>query len=189
MMGRLLLALSALFLVAFCSEEYNRFCHNLKCPVYELIATREGFEERRYNETRWISTTIKSDKPEDATATYQRLKSFCDNNGETGHNVSNTWPALIDVTEGQYFMQWFIPVGNGITGDSSVSVVTRAEATVYVRIFDGTPSVASGQSNAARLREDLERAGISYSHREYMGAGYDSFFSLTHHNEIWIFAA
>lgn len=57
------------------------------------------------------------------------------------------------------------------------------------RTFGGTPSVSSGQTNAVLLRQALSQAGKTFDLHTYIGAGYDSFFSLTHHNEIWIYAA
>jgi len=59
----------------------------------------------------------------------------------------------------------------------------------FFRSFGGSPSLNSGQENAKVLREALIKAGKTFDPHTSIGAAYDSYFSLTHHNEIWIYAA
>ncbi len=72
---------------------------------------------------------------------------------------------------------------------SSETFFSVIASTSYKRIFSDTPSIKNGQDNAKLLREALVKAGKTFDHHTYDGVGYDSFFSLTHHNEIWIQAA
>lgn len=172
------------------------FCHQKQCPEYQLVASHEGFEERLYVATDWITTKIDSSADSDVMAANSRLKDYCKRQKDAGYDIpTDTWPALITATQGEdglsLSMSWFLPPGvtKPENNDPSVTVESRPAATIYVRTFGGTPSLSSGQNNAALLRQALNQAGMTFDPNTYIGAGYDSFFSLTHHNEIWIYAA
>ncbi|XP_056251764.1 heme-binding protein 2-like [Seriola aureovittata] len=172
------------------------FCHQQQCPQYQVVGSHQGFEERLYVATDWITTKVDSPEDSDVMAAYSRLKHFCQRQKEAGNEIpTNTWPALITVSEGEngpdLSMSWFVPPGTTKpeNTDPSVTVQSRPEATVYVRIFAGTPSISSGETNAKMLQEALDKAGKTFDPHTYTGAGYDSYLSITHHNEIWIYPA
>uniref|UniRef100_A0A672HAE6 Heme-binding protein soul5, like n=1 Tax=Salarias fasciatus TaxID=181472 RepID=A0A672HAE6_SALFA len=228
MMGRVLLALAALFLMASCSAEGQYFCSGWDRPCYRLMDENpvgfmqsfpimlsvlntilklcvcvcvcvcvwlQDFEVRLYDSTKWLSTRIKDKPVPDANAAFGRLTEFCKSHAEAGISVF-TWPALVEKTgQGEYFMHWFIPKTVSLEADPadpadpySVTVVTRPEATVFVGLFGGIPSLESGESNYQKLCENLNQANTSFSHQGYIGAAYEPLFSVVHHNEIWIFA-
>uniref|UniRef100_A0A3Q1AW12 Heme-binding protein soul2 n=1 Tax=Amphiprion ocellaris TaxID=80972 RepID=A0A3Q1AW12_AMPOC len=107
---------------------------------------------------------------------------------------SAAWPALITHTEAedgpQWFLSWFVPpdTTKPESSDPSVTLQNKPAATVYVKVFDGTPSRERGLEKAKLLQNALEKAGKSFDSSTYVGAGYESYFSLFHHNEIWIYA-
>ncbi|XP_040905567.1 heme-binding protein 2-like [Toxotes jaculatrix] len=191
--------LVALILVLVCEGHAwtaPDFCHQQQCPQYKLVATNQDFEERLYVATDWITTKIESAMDGDVMAASSRLKDYCQRQKDAGYEIPvDSWPALITITEGgdgpDLSMSWFLPPGTTKpeNTDPSVKLQSRPEATVYVRVFDGAPSIRSGQDNMEMLREALNKAGKSFDPHTYTGAGYDPYLSLHHHNEIWIYAA
>ncbi|XP_013763621.1 heme-binding protein 2-like isoform X2 [Pundamilia nyererei] len=156
----------------------------------------QEFEVRLYDTSTWITTKIDSSQSSDVLAANSRLKDYAKKQTEAGFEISSDiWPALVKVTDGKggpkFALSWFIPPGTTTpeNSDPLVQLESKPEATVYVRVFGGAPSIQSGQENAKKLREALITAGKTFDHDTYNGAGYESFFSLTHHNEIWIYAA
>merc|ERR1739838_65842 len=193
-----LLVLVALVLVSFC-KGHNwtapGFCHEKECPQFTVVETNLEFEERLYVATEWITTRAESDAPSDVVAAYSRLKNYCQKQKEDGYDIpADTWPVLITITEGEnsrnVSMSWFVPPGTTKPGntDELVTLQSRPAATVYVRVFSGFPSSWKGQHKAENLREALTKAGRSFDPQTYAGAAYESYFSLSHHNEAWIFA-
>ncbi|XP_047459918.1 heme-binding protein soul2 [Mugil cephalus] len=173
------------------------FCHGHQCPQYSVVETRQDFEERSYVATDWITTKVDGTGTGDVIAANSKLKDYCQRQKDAGYEISvDTSPTLITVTKGEgddvdFTMSWFVPPGTRKPEipDPFVSWESKPEATVYVRVFGGTPSLESGEENAKLLREALDKAGKSLDGHAYSGASYDSYFSLTHHNEIWIYAA
>ncbi|KAG7229913.1 hypothetical protein INR49_009631 [Caranx melampygus] len=172
------------------------FCHQSECPEYQVVGSHQGFEERLYVATDWITTKIDSSADSDVVAANSRLKDYCESQKSAGYDIpTDTWPALITATTGEdslsLSLSWFVPPGvkKPQNDDPLVTVESRPAATVYVRTFGGIPSLSSGQTNAELLRQALTQAGKTFNAHIYTGAGYDSFFSVTHHNEIWIYAA
>ncbi|XP_042289699.1 heme-binding protein soul2 [Thunnus maccoyii] len=194
-----LFVLVALFLVSSCKGQSwtaPDFCHQQKCPQFTVVEANQDFEERLYVATDWITTKIESSDDRDVMAAHSRLKDYCQKQQKAGYEISaDTWPGLITVKEGEdgsaLTMSWFVPPGTTKpeNTDELVTLQSRPEATVYVRVFGGFPSITKGQDNAKFLRDALAKAGKTFDPNTYSGAGYDSYFSLTHHNEIWISAA
>ncbi|KAM9344767.1 uncharacterized protein ABDE67_013663 [Symphorus nematophorus] len=186
-MERLLVLLVSLVLVSFCrGEDWQApdFCHQKKCPEFKLIKKYEDYEERLYKATEWITTKIQGTKETDAFAAHERLKEYC----QARHDIpTDTWPVVVSATaDHEYFLSWFLPPGTKKpeNTDPLITLQSKPEATVYVRIFGGTPSINSGQEEANKLLHALKRDCPDLP--SYSGAGYDLLFSLRHHNEIWI---
>ncbi|KAF0027656.1 hypothetical protein F2P81_020397 [Scophthalmus maximus] len=187
----------ALVLVSLCKGwPAPNFCHQKPCPEYQLVGANQDFEERRYVDIDLITTTVDDQTPAALMAARSRLESYRQSQKKAGYEIpSDTWPGMITVTEGEgdphLSYSWFLPPGTARTNstDPSVAVQTRPGATVYVRVFGELPSIESGRKNAALLRAALGQAGKAFDQHTYTGAGYDGYFSLWHHNEIWISAA
>ncbi|CAG5867068.1 unnamed protein product [Menidia menidia] len=187
-------AFVALVAVLFCSGKASDICHQKPCPEYQVVETNPEFEERRYVATDWITTNIAGKESADFLAANERLKAECQRLKKAGQEIPDSWPVLVTVTEGtdkpDISLSWFVPPGmKPEISDSSVTLQHREAATVYIRSFGGTPSLQLGLENTKVLREALVKAGKSFDPHTYHGAAYDSFFSLTHHNEVWIYAA
>uniref|UniRef100_A0A671W441 Heme-binding protein soul5 n=1 Tax=Sparus aurata TaxID=8175 RepID=A0A671W441_SPAAU len=185
---QLVLALS-LFLVSVCTARAwpaPDFCHGKQCPEYKLVKKAEGFEERLYDASEWITTKVEGTESSDLMDANSRLKAYCKRLNDAGMSRSLTTSFTHTV---DYWLSWFVPPGTTTLppeSNSTVILESRPESTVYVRVFGGTPSIKKGEANASELCKSLEKdcTGTTYS-----GAGYDSFFSLSHHNEIWIYAS
>ncbi|CAL9687413.1 unnamed protein product [Knipowitschia caucasica] len=171
------------------------------CPMFTLTQDHVVFEERLYAQTQWICSRVLGTGSSDVMAAVENLKAFIQQkNQELGTDVnSDAWPVLISERdqdgEVQYEMCWMVlphvtlPNTDYSNPGVLVRVDTVPQGTVYVRRFGGTPSIAEARANAVGLRQDLDQAGISYKKDFFYGAGYEGFFSLFHHNEIWIQAA
>ncbi|XP_069395190.1 heme-binding protein soul2 [Paralichthys olivaceus] len=196
-MDRPLSVLVALVLVSFCEGwKAPEFCHGKQCPEYQLVKKTQDFEERLYVATNWITITAKTFNKEGVIGANLKLKEYCKkhNQGSQDDRIRvDTWPALLTSKEGDNLdltLSWFIPPGTmpNIT-DESIRLEQRPAATVYVRVFGGTPDLKVGEDNAEKLRKALNEAGNTFDPHTYSGAAYESFFSFHHHNEIWIYAA
>ncbi|XP_060943715.1 heme-binding protein soul2 [Limanda limanda] len=188
-MERPLSVLVALVLVSFC-KGWDEFCRGKPCPEYQLVQKNQDYEERLYVATSWITTTIKNNSSGAVLAANSRLKNYCKKHN-TGRDVQipvDTWPALITINQ-EGSLSWFIPPGAmpEIT-DESIKLETRPQATVYVRVFKGFPDLKMGEDNAKKLRDALTKAEKTYDFPAFSGAGYDPYFSIDHHNEVWIYA-
>uniref|UniRef100_A0A3Q1GYB5 Heme-binding protein soul5 n=1 Tax=Acanthochromis polyacanthus TaxID=80966 RepID=A0A3Q1GYB5_9TELE len=145
----------------------------------------QDFEVRRYAASEWITISVEN---KDFVAANSRLK----NAGYEFH--SDAWPVLINQTEAEnglhWFLSWFVPpdTTKPESPDPSVTLHTKPEATVYVKVFKGTPSPESGLKNAKLLQNDLEKANKTFDSSTFVGAGYEPYLSWDHHNEIWIYA-
>lgn len=58
-----------------------------------------------------------------------------------------------------------------------------------LRKYDGTPSLETALENKKILQEALVAAGKKFKEDISVGAVYERYFSLTHHNEIWLYSA
>ncbi|XP_036980310.1 heme-binding protein soul2 [Acanthopagrus latus] len=193
-MARQLALALFLFLVSVCTARAwlaPDFCHEKQCPEYKLIKKGKGYEERLYDAAQWITTKVESDESIDLMAANSRLKAYCKKQNDDGYNIpEDTWPVVITVRRGKdYYLSWFVPPGTKTPppeSDPLVTIESRPEATVYVRVFGGIPSIKGGEENAKALCKSLDK---DCTDTTYCGAGYESFFSPSHHNEIWIYAS
>ncbi|XP_038554738.1 heme-binding protein 2-like [Micropterus salmoides] len=194
-MAQPLFMLVSFVLVSFCGgQDWTApdFCHQQQCPQYSVVETNQDFETRLYVSTEWITTKLESDKVADFMAACSRLTDYCKRQSDAGYKIPvDTWPVLITITDNatqDLSVSWFVPPNTTKpeNTDPSVTWQSRPEGTVYVRVFDGPPSIKDGQENARMLREALVQAGKTFNPNTCSGAGYDPIFSVTHHNEIWI---
>nr|XP_046258798.1 uncharacterized protein LOC124066459 [Scatophagus argus] len=166
------------------------FCYQKQCPQYELIEKNQDFEKRLYVATRWLTTKIESTASSDLIAASSRLKDYCNRCNGAGYEIpTDTWPVLITVTHDlSWLLSWFVPPGTRLPENPvpSVTVESKPESMVYVRVFGGTPSIESGQENANALWAALDKNCTDLP--IHSGACYESYFALQHHNEIWIYA-
>uniref|UniRef100_M3ZTX9 Heme-binding protein soul2 n=1 Tax=Xiphophorus maculatus TaxID=8083 RepID=M3ZTX9_XIPMA len=191
-MEKLLLTLVTLVLVPSCSSQSSS-CSNYPCPKYQVVETNEDFEERRYVDTDWITTKLSSRDSSAFMAASKTLRAFCNKQKEAGHEVLDGWPILITSTDGETpstSLSWFLaPGSNPEITDTLVTPEHKAATTIYVRSYSGTPSRTTAEENKKILSEALTKAGKKFVSDIYIGAHYESFFALSHHNEVWMYSA
>uniref|UniRef100_A0A3Q0RMP4 Heme-binding protein soul2 n=1 Tax=Amphilophus citrinellus TaxID=61819 RepID=A0A3Q0RMP4_AMPCI len=189
-----------IFLVSFCNGQ--DFCPKEKCPHLCLCCVQD-FEARLYGATNWITTKLDSTGARDYLAANSRklISAACIHNlilsvtTQSSEIPDDCWPVLVTVTKGEgepkMSVSWFVPPDGKKSemSDPLVKLESKPEVTVYVRVFSGAPSTETGQENTKLLREALAKAGKRFDPNTHAAATYDSYFSLTHHNEIWIYPA
>ncbi|KTF77018.1 hypothetical protein cypCar_00035367 [Cyprinus carpio] len=176
-MARTLLSASCLLigLVCFPSTECWEapwFCHGYECPVYTVVQQYEGFEERNYEVSHWITTDVAS----------------------TNKEIAMSRPVLVSVKEadGTGEQQVSISVFQSDTdipepNDNTIRKTVIQGGTVYIRSFGGFASDEDALENVQQLREDLRAAGKVFVENRFDAAGYDAPWDLfNRHNEVWV---
>ncbi|XP_038124467.1 heme-binding protein 2-like [Cyprinodon tularosa] len=191
-MEKLLFSLITLVLVSYSSGQAPS-CRDYPCPKYDVQEQNKDFEVRHYADTDWITTKLSKRDSGSLMAAAKTLGDFCDAQKKAGHDIIDGWPALITIEDGEdssTSLSWFLAPGSKpeVT-DTSVTLEHKAEATVYVRKYDGTPSLQTALENKKILQEALVAAGKKFKEDISVGAVYERYFSLTHHNEIWLYSA
>ncbi|KAM4730160.1 heme-binding protein 2-like [Anableps anableps] len=191
-MEKLLFTLVTLVLASSCSCRPSS-CNVYPCPHYEVIETNEDFEERRYIDSDWVTTKMKNRDANSLMIGIKTLKAFGEKQKEAGRKYYDGWPALITIVEGDVpstSLSWFLaPNPEAEITDSSITLEHKAPTTVYVRTYSGTPDPTTAEENKKILSEALVKAGKNFNPNISAGAHYESYFSLTHNNEIWIYSA
>ncbi|XP_033836085.1 heme-binding protein soul2 [Periophthalmus magnuspinnatus] len=190
----LLLALVLSFTVTAQAWDQLEQCKDKICPKFTRTAQHKGYEERLYEPCTWICTKVRTTSTSDLLSALGELKHFAkQKTKQLGVAIAeNTWPVLVYEEAGQegpkYGMCWMVnpDVTLPDSDQGPVTVTTFPQTAIFVRSFGGTPSLEGGRDNANKLKQDLEEAGESFKPGHFYGAGYESQFSLFHHNEIWI---
>ncbi|KAM4600162.1 heme-binding protein 2-like [Fundulus diaphanus] len=191
-MEKLLFTLVTLVLVSSCSGQATS-CSDYPCPKYDVIKKYESFEERRYVDTDWITTKLSSKDSTSLIAAAKTLRAFCDKQKEAGNVITDGWPALVTIAEGDtpsMSLSWFLASDSKpVITDTSVTLEHKADTSVYVRSYSGTPTIAAAEENRKNLIEALVKEGKKFNPAISTGAFYHSYFSLTHYNEVWVYSA
>jgi hypothetical protein len=183
------------------------FCHDLQCPRYRLLNESAGYETRRLEATRWVTTDVEAFSLALATATgFQRLFAYISGANEQQRKIEMTAPVLTHVVPGagpfcksKYSVSFFAgEAGTETPKPTSDDVYVRDASAVTVFVASKAGFVVDDFSIAALasgLREALERDGVEPHprHRSEEGffvAGYDPPFRLSgRHTEVWMAAS
>lgn len=57
-----------------------------------------------------------------------------------------------------------------------------------IRSYSGTPSLTAAEDNKNILRKALTTAGKKFNPNVTIGAHYESYYALNHHNEVWVYS-
>uniref|UniRef100_A0A671KL53 Heme-binding protein 2-like n=1 Tax=Sinocyclocheilus anshuiensis TaxID=1608454 RepID=A0A671KL53_9TELE len=169
------------------------FCHGRECPVYTVVQQYEGFEERNYEVSHWITTDVASAIKSDLKDGFWKLYYF--NQGQNSEIIAHKlWPVLVSVKEadGMGEQKVSISVFQSDTdipepNDNTIRKIVIPGGTVYVRSFGGFASDEDALENVQQLREDLRAAGKEFVENRFDAAGYDAPWDLINrHNEVWV---
>ncbi|XP_028845581.1 heme-binding protein soul2 [Denticeps clupeoides] len=175
--------------------EIPSFCHGYDCPEFTLVQQYEGFEERFYNASHWITVDIPSMTENDVKNGCWTLHHYTKGKNDRNEDIQLPWPVIISVQEGtmtQVSVSMPVPPSTDLPkpDDESIRETNMPAGRVYVRTFTGVASLDDGFDNRNKLKASLEAAGKQFVQYKFVAAGYDSPWTLINrHNEIWIYAA
>ncbi|XP_031435381.1 heme-binding protein 2-like [Clupea harengus] len=171
------------------------FCQGDDGPQFTVVHTYEGFEERFYNASHWITVDVAITTKEKVKKALWKLYYYTKGANEEKKNVILPWPSILSVEgegdENHGSVSWPVPVGTHLPkpNDAKIRETDMPAATVYIRSFGGVASEADARENLEKLKESIEAAGKSFVPDRFVAAGYDPPLRLVNrHNEIWVFA-
>nr|XP_054760536.1 heme-binding protein 2-like [Lytechinus pictus] len=186
---------------ALSTESKPGFCRGLECPEFTTVHSAEGYDERQYSESKWVSTEIMSMDYESATSQgFERLFNYITTIDQQKQKVAMTAPVATRVIPGQgpacesnFTVSFFIPAQHSanppIPSDSDVFFSTIPAHRAYVKSFGGFASQNDWIQAGTELGQALEAASKSYDSSYFYTAGYDSPFTIfNRHNEVWFTA-
>ncbi|XP_044130419.1 heme-binding protein 2-like [Bufo gargarizans] len=174
------------------------FCHNYDCPKYWLVKQYADFELRRYEETQWVTTSLKQDAFNIGMVTsFSRLFRYINGKNAEGLKMNMTVPVMVYMPlkqplAGSATMSFFVSheVKKPPTPtDPEVYLDTYPAVSLYVKTFGGYASTAMYVEQAKALAQNLAALGLQFDYTYFVRAGYYSpldFFGR--HNEVWYMA-
>jgi len=185
------------------------FCHGRECPTFKVMGEMtekiDGFEERCYTNTTWVTTETEVPRTEKETKlyeVYQKLYNYIHGENEKKMTIRMALPVLIStqLKEGTtetvvIRLHFFIPptlettIPKPIHAD--VKIIKYLPTCVYVHTFGGYVwSVGKTMLEKEKeLETALTRAGKTVVNSRVLMAIYDPPTKmLPHHNEVWLMA-
>ncbi|XP_041942624.1 heme-binding protein 2-like isoform X1 [Alosa sapidissima] len=180
----------------------SSFCTESKeCLLYNLTCTGNGYEVRRYEETKWVSVDVESAFMEMAISkAFWKLFRYIMGSNDAGMKIDMTAPVIIKGPDSRSMLQSsgftisFLlpstfqlkqtPIPNPT--ESSVYLSETPSMQVYVKSYGGWMSFISSRMQSSALRMALRAAGASYTTGFHYDVGYNSPMKMTdRHNEVW----
>ncbi|XP_075059925.1 heme-binding protein 2-like [Mixophyes fleayi] len=194
----MLLVLFAVFGTTVVAEQSASFCRELDCPKYQLVKQYDNFEHRTYEETRWVTTSLKLDFFSIGMVTsFRRLFKYISGENSEELKINMTVPVVTSVPLQKppvhnSTMCFFVPhalENPPNPSNPAVYLVTYPSMSVYVKSFDGYALEATYTKQAKALAEDLKTLGLQFEDSFFLRAGYNDPFTLfNRHNEVWFYA-
>ncbi|XP_044147174.1 heme-binding protein 2-like [Bufo gargarizans] len=179
-------------------NELPPFCGHYDCPKYQLVKQFNDFELRHYQNTRWVTTSLKQDVIGIGMVTgFHRLFMYINGNNAEGLKMNRTVPMMVYMPlkqppAGNATMSFYVPqeVKKPPTPtDPEVYLDTFPAASVYVKTFGGYAFNAMYVTQAKALAENLRFLGLQFDDTYFVSAGYNSPFDFfSRHNEVWYMA-
>lgn len=175
------------------------FTHGLEFPKFETESRKEGYEVRKYQPSKWVSTKNESMSFERSARTgFRRLFKYITGQNSAGIKIPMTCPVAVKIQPSQgpacestFTTHFYIPLKHQESTpeptNKEVNLVEYPEFTAYVLSYSGFNNDEKLLSRAAELGELLEHDGVSnFVKDHYYYAGYDPPYRLfNRHNEIW----
>ncbi|XP_070580738.1 heme-binding protein 1-like [Ptychodera flava] len=182
-----------------------KFCDGHDCPTFTILSTGEGYEERLYNATKYVSTILSHHTYESAVMKgFFRLFHYINGENKQKRKMEMAVPVLVKVDAGQNHthayhthpevtMSFFLPFANQANppepSDENVFITEVPQIRAYVRSFPGYVFTEEGWiKHIEGLRQSLGDNSITNYEKSYFyTAGYDNPGKLFHrHNEVWL---
>lgn len=184
------------------------FCHGLDCPVYTVLAEKEGYEVRLYNASKWVGTTVEDLSWDSAGKTgFNLVADYISGANSAQKKIPMALPVAVKITPGQgpacdssFTVLFFIPfsyqANTPTPTNPNVTIVELPSLTVYVGEYSGDPTDDTVVQNADQLANDLQRDNENFVSDFFFTGTYDSpYFNYPNmrdadrHNEVWLLAA
>jgi len=175
------------------------FCRSNDCPKFTILNTTEDFEVRKYEASRWASTTVQNlhDLNAAMSAGFRKLFSYITGNNERGQKIAMTCPVRTKIVPGSgpycedtFTISFMVPFAVETAPkpkDPAVFLEEDPESVQYVSHFGGYASNDEWLNCLHTLTKNLESSGLDYKKDHYYTAGYDSPFQFwNRHNECWL---
>jgi len=173
------------------------FCRKLDCPKFTLLNKTENFEVRKYEASRWASTSVENlhDLTSAMRTGFMRLFDYISGNNEGGQKIAMTCPVRTKIVPGDgpfcedtFTISFMVPFSVEVAPkplDANVFLEEDPESEQYVSHFGGYASNDDWQKCLQDLTsavgEEPHKTGYHYT------AGYDSPFQFwNRHNECWL---
>lgn len=173
-----------------------KFCKTLDCPKFTVVTSTKDYEERMYEASNWVTTSMVGIDYKDAQSKmFMKLFNYISGNNAKGEKIAMTAPVIERIIPGEgpacednFTMSFFISpkvAAAPAPKDSTVYLSTLPKLTAYVRSFGGFADETSYVQNAKELGEALPATSKYHKEFFYTG-GYDAPFQIfNRHNEVW----
>jgi len=187
------------------------FCHGLDCPEFKTVRKIDvkdddgddvTIEERCYQQTNWVKTSMDGNKDDMSySPMFRKLFKYITGENEEKSKIKMTAPVLVSVKEmnddetSRVSMGFFIPPAQAATAPAptrdDVTVGKMSPMCVYVLSYGGWQMSLNSKfrGKVAELKAGLKKAGIEDFDESAgpMFAGYDSPWRLLNrHNEVML---
>merc|ERR1711970_1163118 len=173
------------------------FCRGNDCPKFTILNKTENYEVRKYEPSRWASTTVQNlhDLNGAMRTGFMRLFNYITGNNEKGQKIAMTCPVRTKIVPGAgpycedtFTISFMVPFAVQTAPkpkDPNVFLEQDPESVQYVSHFGGYAS----NDDWINCVHDLAKAvsGVPHKTEYYYTAGYDSPFQFwNRHNECWL---
>ena len=175
---------------------------DLEIAPYTVLQEHQGWEEREFPATKWISTdafSINVQQSEESGAAFDRLFNYIDGQNSEGMKIPMTAPVSFRIIAGEgpncesnFTMSFFIPSNlqenAPLPLDSTLYIEERAAFKVAAKRFGGLPtSDIEFAIQAAELYELAFNEGLELTDVPLWTAGFDGPNVITNRrNEVWL---
>ena len=175
---------------------------DLEIAPYTVLKEHQGWEEREFPATKWISTdafSINVQQSEESGAAFDRLFNYIDGQNSEGMKIPMTAPVSFRIIAGEgpncesnFTMSFFIPSNlqenAPLPLDSTLYIEERAAFKVAAKRFGGLPtSDIEFAIQAAELYELAFNEGLELTDVPLWTAGFDGPNVITNRrNEVWL---
>ena len=178
------------------------FATTWDCPKYTLVSTKNGYEVRNYEPSKWVGTTITTSSYNQAAEIgFNLLFQYISGANSAKEKIPMASPVATKIVPGPgatgernftvlFFTPFAYQTNTPTPTNPQLALVSLPAITAYVASFSGYESDADLEKYTSQLVNSLNEDQVSYVKDFYFTAGYDPPFRVVgRHNEVWLLAA